>query len=184
MVGKQVSGKRYAQAMFELGIQQDLLDQWGGELGFIDQVLQDDEFRAFLKHAEVPLSEKTRAIDAVFQEVHPLVKNMIALLITRGLVDLVHDLRVGYGQLLDEYRGRQQVEVTSAVPLEDEEQQRITRFVSNLIQKEVVVTTQVDESILGGIIIQIGDQLLDGSTRTRLEELRQQIRSDTAAVSG
>jgi F-type H+-transporting ATPase subunit delta len=51
-----------------------------------------------------------------------------------------------------------------------------------LIQKEVVVTTQVDESILGGVIIQIGDKLLDGSTRTRLEELRQQLRSDTGLV--
>lgn len=181
-MAKRVSGKRYAEAIFELGVEQDLLDQWAGELSFIDQVLRDDEFRAFLKHAEVPLEQKIRAIDTVFPEVNPLVRNIIALLVTRGLVNLVHDIRVGYGRLLDEYRGRQQVEVTSAVPLEDPERERISRFVSDLIQKQVVVTTQVDESILGGVIIQIGDKLLDGSTRTRLEELRQQLRSDTAVV--
>ncbi len=181
-MAKRVSGKRYAEAIFQLGLEHDLLDQWAEDLAFIDQVLQDDEFSAFLKHAEVPLQEKIRAIDAVFPEVNPLVRNMIALLVTRGLVDLVHDMRVGYGQLLDKHRGRQQVEVTSAVPLEDPERERISRFVSDLVQKQVVGTTQVDESILGGVIIQIRDQLLDGSTRTRLEELRQQLRSDTAVV--
>ena len=64
-----------------------------------------------------------------------------------------------------------------AVPLDDAELQRITQFVTDLTNKEVVVTTQVDEEILGGIVIQIGDQLLDGSTRTRLESLRKRVGS-------
>ena len=64
--------------------------------------------------------------------------------------------------------------------LEDAEVQRITQYVSNVTGKEVVVTTQVDEEILGGIVIQIGDQLLDGSTRTRLEALRSRVRTGVA----
>ena len=56
----------------------------------------------------------------------------------------------------------------------------IRSFVSGLINKEIVVAAQVDESILGGLIIQVGDQLLDGSTRTQLENLRKQIRSEAA----
>ena len=64
--------------------------------------------------------------------------------------------------------------------LEDAEVQRITQYVSNVTGKEVVVTTQVDEEILGGIVIQIGDQLLDGSTRTRLEALRSRVRTGAA----
>ena len=82
---------------------------------------------------------------------------------------------------MDEYRGRQRVEVTSAVPLDAGEVERISRFVSALIQKEVVVSTEVDEAILGGVIIQVGDQLLDGSVRSRLESLRRQVRSARAA---
>ena len=69
-------------------------------------------------------------------------------------------------------------EDAAAVPLDDQELERITRFASSLIHKEVVVSTHVDESILGGVVIQIGDQLLDGSTRARLEELRKQLRSE------
>lgn len=178
-----VSGQRYAQAIFELAVAQDQLESWANDLALADQVLQDDEFRAFLSHAEVPLERKIGAINEVLKDVDPLVRNLISLLVTRGAISLVPDVHQAYVSLLDTHLGRQRVEVTSAVPLDDQELERITRFAANLINKEIVVSTQVDESILGGVIIQIGDQLLDGSTRSRLEELRKQLRSEIT-VSG
>ncbi len=180
-MAKRVSGKRYAQAIFQLAVQQDQVDQWAVELDSISQVLQDEEFSSFLEHAQVPLSEKNRSIEAVFPDTNPLVRNLLALLISRGSTKLIGDLNLSYSQLVDEYRGRQRVEVTSAVPLDAAEVERISRFVSELIQKEVVVSTEVDEAILGGVIIQVGDQLLDGSVRSRLEGLRRQVRSDITA---
>jgi F-type H+-transporting ATPase subunit delta len=104
-------------------------------------------------------------------------------LVTRGAADSIHDILAGYVRLLDVHLGRQRVEVTSAVTLEPQELERVTEYVSRVINKDVVVSTQVDESILGGFIVQIGDQLLDGSTRSRLEQLRKQIRSEVV-VSG
>tara|TARA_B100001765_G_C19260382_1_gene230931 strand:- start:147 stop:404 length:258 start_codon:yes stop_codon:yes gene_type:complete len=85
---------------------------------------------------------------------------------------------------MDEFKGRQAVEVVSAVVLDAKEEQRIREFVSKLIQKEVVITTRVDEAILGGVIIQVGDQLLDGSLRSKLEGLRREIKSDVAKSPG
>ena len=178
-----VSGKRYAQAIFELALEHDQLDQWEGDLDFVSGVLQDEEFSALLGHADVSIENKMKAVDAVMQQIHPLVRNMVNLLVTKGLVRVAGELRDGYMALLDEHRGRQRVEVTSAVPLEPAELERITKFVSELVRKEVVVSTQVDESILGGLVIQIGDRLLDGSTRSRLDSLRNQLHSE-AAVPG
>ena len=183
-MAKRFSGKRYAQAIFQLAVQQDQVDQWAGELDSISQVLQDEEFSSFLENAQVPLSEKNRSIEAVFPDTNPLVRNLVALLISRGSTKLMRDVYLSYSELVDDYRGRRRVEVTSAVPLDAAELERISRFVSKLIQKEVVVSTEVDETILGGVIIQVGDQLLDGSVRSRLEGLRRQVRSDvTAAVA-
>ena len=182
-MAKRVSGKRYAQAIFQLAVQQDQVDQWASELDSISQVLQDEEFSSFLEHAQVPLSEKNRSIEAIFPDTNPLVRNLVALLISRGSAKLISDVHLSYSQLVDEYRGRQRVEVTSAVPLDAAEVERVSRFVSELIQKEVVVSTEVDETILGGIVIQVGDQLLDGSVRSRLEGLRRQVRSDVAATA-
>jgi F-type H+-transporting ATPase subunit delta len=179
---KQVSGKQYSQAMFELALKHAQLDQWQKDLLLVDQVMQENDFRIFLKHADVPTSQKFQAVNAVLGDAHPLVRNMVSLLIKRKVLDMIHDIQTGYAQLLDEHRGRQRASVISAVPLDKQELKSITVFVSELIQKEVTVSTEVDESILGGIIIQIGDQLLDGSTRSRLEELRQEVRSDVAVT--
>jgi len=180
-MAQSLSAKRYAQAIFELAIQEDQVDQWAEDLQFVAQVLSDEEFGALLRHADVPQNQKTRALDSVLTEIHPMVRNLGALLVTRGAVNSMVGVSIGYKNLLDEYRGRQQVEVTSAVPLTNEEVERIRQFVADIIKKEVVVVPQVDEDILGGVIIQIGDRLLDGSTRARLEGMRKQIKSEIAA---
>ena len=178
-----VSGKRYAQAIFELALEQDQLEQWAVDLELASQVLQDPEFSAFLKHAEVAPGDKIKSIDAVLRDIHPLVRNLVYVLVTKGLVDLGPEVNQAYTALSDLHLGRQRVEVTSAVSLDDTELDRITRFVSGLTGKEVVVSTQVDEDIMGGIVIQIGDQLLDGSTRSRLELLRDRMRSGIVTSS-
>ena len=107
--------------------------------------------------------------------VNPMVRNMVSLLVARGLVDAIPDACEEYAQLLDRQEGRQRVEVTTAVPLEPPEVERITGFISGLIGREVVVTARVDEEILGGLVIQIGDRLLDGSARARLDGLRERL---------
>ena len=174
---RRVSAKRYAQAIFALALEAGQPDQWATDLQVVVEVLQEEDFTALLKHADVPQSAKAQTVDTVLQEIHPLVRNLVHLLVNKGLLDLVVEVQQAYADLLDDHRGRQRVEVKSAVPLDDGELERITQFVSSLIQKEVVVSTQVDESILGGIVVQIGDRLLDGSTRARLDALRQRLYS-------
>ena len=183
-MAKQVPGKRYAQAIFELAGQQDLIDQCESDLASISQVLQDEDFRSFLGHAKVPMSDKIRSIETVFPHTNSLVRNLIALLISRSSIEIIGDVHTGYRQLVNEFKGRQEVEVTSALALNQDEEQRINDFVAQLIKKEVVITTRVDETILGGVIIQVGDQLLDGSLRSKLEGLRREIKSDVAKSPG
>ncbi len=179
-MANRLSGQRYAQAIFELAEEHEQLEQWDQDLRLAADVLGDEEFALFLKHAEVPVERKTSAIDEVLSEVHPLVRNLVSLLVNRGSVDAMRDVQEGYSHLLDERLGRQRVEVTTAVPLEDAELERITNFVAQLVGREVVLSTQVDDSILGGLIIQIGDRLLDGSTSSALERMRQTVRAQAA----
>ena len=175
------SGKRYAQAIFELALENGQLDLWAENLALVAEVFQDPQFGALLKHADVPAAEKLRATEAVLAGVSPLIRNTVNLLVSKGMVNAIPDVHLGYIELLDQHLGRQRVEVTSAVQLDDAEVDRITRFVAELVQREVVITTRVDESILGGVVIQIGDRLLDGSTQARLNHLRDQLHSDAVA---
>lgn len=177
-----VSAKRYAQAVFELGLKRDRLDQWATELELVEGVLQDDDFKAFLKHAKVPAGDKVKAVDSVLAQTEPAIRSVVNLLVARGLVDVIGDLRAAYVALLDQHLGRQRVQVTTAVPLEPDELERISGFLSSLVRKELVVSADVDESIVGGMVIQIGDRLLDGSTASRLRALRNSMNSEVVVT--
>lgn len=181
-MAKQVGGQRYARALFDLAVEKDATDQWATDLAQLADVMQDEQFNLFLKHAEVPLDRKIESLATVLPEIDPMVRNLGSLLITRNSVDTIGDVAVSYNRLVDDRLGRQRIEVTTAVELEPAEAERIRQFVVNLVQREVVMSTHVDEAILGGMVIQIGDRLMDGSTRSRLEELRKQIRAE--AVTG
>ena len=179
-MAKQVGGQRYARALFDLAVEKDTMDQWATDLSQLAEAMQDEQFNLFLKHAEVPLDRKIESLATVLPEIDPMVRNLGSLLVTRNSVDSIGDVATAYNRLVDDRLGRQQIEVTTAVELEPAEAERIREFVAGLIQREVVMTTRVDDSILGGMVIQIGDRLMDGSTRSKLEELRKQIRTEAA----
>jgi F-type H+-transporting ATPase subunit delta len=180
---RRASAKRYAQAAFELAFQQDQVEGWAQQLGTINEALQSTELRAFLEHAKVPLARKVETVEQALPDVDPLVRNLLSLLVSRGLVDLFSELVEDYGHMLNEYRGREEVEVQSAVPLEQTERERVAQFLTSSTGKEVVLDTTVDPDILGGLVIRVGDRLIDGSTRTRLGQLAKQLRIDSAVAT-
>lgn len=176
------SASRYAQAVFELALQGSQLEKGAEDLRTMVDALQNSELKAFLEHAKIPLERKVQLIGEVLRTADPMMRNLLCLLVSRGLVDLAPEIEKRYQQLLNKFKGIEQVGVYSAVPLEDPEKERISRYVSELIDKEVLLNASVDDSILGGLIIRVGDRLIDGSTRTRLEELGKQLQRDTTGI--
>ena len=174
-MAQKVSGKRYGQAIFELARDEGAVEQWGQDMSLVAQAFEDAEFGALLKHAGVSAEGKRRATEAVLAGIQPMVRNMVDLLVARGLVDAIPEACSEFAELQDQMQGRQRVEVTTAVPLDAAEVERIANFIAGLIGREVVVTSHVDEEILGGLVIQIGDRLLDGSARARLNGLRERL---------
>ncbi len=180
-MAQQLSGKRYAQAIFDLALENNQVEQWGEDLEVVAEVFENAEFAALLKHADMRAADKLKATASVLANINPLVRNLVDLLVAKNSVDSITGVYSGYTRLLDQHLGRQRVEITTAVPLESAETDRIRSFVSGLVNAEVVLTTRVDDSILGGLVIQIGDRLLDGSTKTRLEGLRKRLHTEIIA---
>ena len=178
--------KRYAQAIYEIATAQDptlvetALDDWARELRLIGEALDNREFRVFLQHAKVPLARKVEAVREVFSEVSPLARNLLSLIVSRGLVDQVKQVEEEYRHLVDRHRGMERVSVYSAIALEDPEKERIVRFVQEMTDSKAVLDAQVDPSIIGGLVIRIGDKLLDGSTKSKLENLKEEL--ETASI--
>ena len=80
-----------------------------------------------------------------------------------------------YQRLLDSHRGIERAEVTTAMPLGDEDQQRLAEQLSAIVGKKVVLKSEVDPSIVGGIMARIGGKLIDGSTRSQLMALKREL---------
>ena len=86
-----------------------------------------------------------------------------------------------YGALLNEHLGRVQAEVTSAAPISAEQRERLSRSLAEMLDQEVVLETAEDASIIGGIVVRVGDRIIDGSVRTRLEALRRRLQQESLA---
>ena len=169
------SSKRYALAIFQIALEQGDIERWQSDLQALDEALQEREFASFLGMPKIRLDQKMSVIREAFPEMNPLAQNLLGLLVARGAVDTLPSIRESYGDLLDRHRGLERASVVSAVPLGDEQRERLAQSLRELMGKEIELTASVDPSIVAGLVARVGDRLIDGSARTRLQNLRKSL---------
>ncbi len=168
--------RRYAQAVFDIAVSQNRLEGWGRDLQTIDDTVKQPDLLATLTSVRIPFENKHAVLKQVFDgHVDPMAINLVALLTQRNRLDIVSALAEDYHALLDERLGIARAIVTTAVPLDDREEAEVRERLGLVTGKEVRLTTNVDPTILGGLVARIGDKLIDGSTRSRLIALRQRL---------
>ncbi len=176
MTGRQGRiARRYAQAAFEVARERGQVEGWLNELERLVELLEGTEAGAFLAAPHIPFEAKQQFIGQALAGFLPEVRNLVLLLVRRRRIRLLRRIFEEFSQLANEYRGVVVAEVTSAVPLEDADKAVIIRQLSELTGKRVILRTRVDPAILGGLIVRVGDKLIDGSVRTRLERLREAL---------
>lgn len=164
---------RYAKALYELAAEQQELDSVEEQLGFVEQTMDSvPELASLLYHPQVPVEAKKDTVVKVFGEqlgVH--VRNFLLLLVDKrretALTAIVKEFKV----LANAARNITEAEVTTAMPLSDSEQQALSAKLSAVTGKRVTLQTKVDQRIVGGVIVKIGDKLIDGSVVRQLANL-------------
>ena len=172
---KKAYGRRYAQAIFELALEKNELERWQADLERISGAIEDRDFLAALESPKISLEKKTELLSKRLAGLNPLAMNLVHLLVVRAVIGTAGDVAAEYRRLLDSYRGIEQAEVITAVPLDENDMQKLTENLSTVVGKEVVIKAEVDPGILGGIIARVGGKLLDGSTRSRLAALKREL---------
>ncbi|MBS3907757.1 MAG: ATP synthase F1 subunit delta [Syntrophaceae bacterium] len=172
---KITSGKRYAQAAFELALEKDELEIWQQGLKKIADLAKDEELMALLQNPRLPFPDKKSLLEKRLGEINPLSFNLTLLLVSKGILRRGGDIFQQYNTLLDAHRGVERAKVTAALPLGDEEGEAITLRLGEMVKRKVVIDAQVDSSIIGGFIARVGDMLIDGSIRQRLESLKKNL---------
>ena len=170
------SPRRYAQAAFALALENEGLDRWEADLQRAQAVLQDADVIALLSAPQVPEKVKLDGVTTLLVDVVPLVRNMVSLMVLRGDIIKFGRAVEAFSGMADSTRGTARAEVVTAVPLDEARKKRVADGLAALVNtREVILTERQDPSIVGGVIARVGDRLIDGSTRTRLRTLRDDL---------
>jgi F-type H+-transporting ATPase subunit delta len=170
------AAKRYAQAIFSLGKERDSLDAWQSDLALLASLAEQSQVATYLNNPSVTPDKKLATLDsAMGASVQPETRNLAKLLIERNRAEIIPEIRDLFEAQVREDRGIIIAEVTSAERLNEAEQELVREKLHGLTGKTVQLATHVDPEIIGGIIIRVGDQVIDGSVRNKLEKLRSRL---------
>jgi F-type H+-transporting ATPase subunit delta len=165
-------GRRYAQAYFDLARQEGKIPERRDDLARAVEILSIPDVADALANPRLGLSDRTRLALAVLEGVGEPARNLVRLLIERNRLSVLGELVETYDILTDRDSGVVRADVTTAIPVDEELKAHITRALGEKLGAAVETEVRQDPAILGGLIIRIGDRVIDDSIATRLQQLR------------
>jgi F-type H+-transporting ATPase subunit delta len=168
------AAKRYAQAAFGIARDAGTIATWRGQLNDVASVLSESGLAPVLADSRVPVDQRTGMVERVL-DVDPMVLNLARLLVAKGRSGEARAVAEAFGRMADDHEGIAHAQVTTAVELAPAQLEAIAQQIGAAVGKQVRATGSVDPGIVGGIVVRVGDKLVDGSVRTRLKQLRREL---------
>jgi F-type H+-transporting ATPase subunit delta len=170
------AARRYAKAVFELAQESGQLDLWQQRLGLLRALFAEPQVQAIVANPVIPRHRRMEAIDAIDPDgLGPEGRNLAKLLVEGGRTGAIADIAEEFERLADDAQGRVRATATTAIELDDEERRQLGQDLSRQLGREVRLAFRVDRAILGGLVLQLGDRLIDASLRSRLVQLRRSL---------
>jgi F-type H+-transporting ATPase subunit delta len=166
----------YARSLFEVAIEQDKLDVVREELGtFADALSETHELRIFFFSPYFSTQEKKDGLERAVTGADAVVLNFLELLIEKHRMPAIFRIRARYDALWEEENKLLPVQITSAVELDKDIIKELGDRISEQTGRKVELSSSVEPDILGGIVVRVGNSVLDASIRNRLDQLRKQV---------
>ncbi|MGH2938367.1 MAG: ATP synthase F1 subunit delta [Solirubrobacterales bacterium] len=168
----------YAEALFAAGEDKGKINELQAQLAeFADAVDGDRELQVFLFSPYLNTNDKVEGLRRAVTGAEPEFSNFLELLVEKGRMPEVFRIRREFDELWKKANRRLDVTVTSAIELDPSVVGKIGEEVERQTGEKVELTSEVDDGILGGIVLRVGNMVLDASIRTRLEKLRKSVAS-------
>jgi F-type H+-transporting ATPase subunit delta len=175
--------RRYAEAIFAIGVKQKTLDRTLTDVQGIAALFSKRKLSFLLREPNIPAQRKETAIrQGLESRVLPTSLNLALLVVQRALVDLMPNIARELNQLVLDYKNEAIAKVITAKQMDETQQDLVKQALERLTGKKIVLETQVQPSILGGVVARVGDQLIDGSVDRRLKLLQQQLLTGVASA--
>lgn len=171
----------YGRSLFQVAEERDKVDVLREQLGqFADALEADRELKLFFFSPYFSTAEKQQALGGLLDGAEEEFLSFLELLIENHRMPVIFRVRREYERLWDEANKVLSVQVTSAIELDEATTQSIGASIGQSTARKVTLSTRVDPDILGGIVVRVGNSILDASIRSRLERLRKQVASVSA----
>jgi F-type H+-transporting ATPase subunit delta len=166
----------YARALFEVAVQRDALDEIRSELdAFADAMNENRQLTSFFFSPYFSVQEKKEALERVVTDADPAFANFLQALIERHRMPAIFRIRTDFVSLWDEERKLLPVQITSAVELDPDTVEKLGKRIGEQVDRTIELSSEVDPDILGGVVLRVGNVILDASIKNRLEQLRKQV---------
>jgi F-type H+-transporting ATPase subunit delta len=166
----------WARALFEVAKEHDLLDKVREQLGaFVDALGENRDLMVFFFSPYFSTQEKKEGLERAVTDAEPVLMNFLEALIERHRMPAIFRVKARYELLWEDERDLLPVEITSAVELDKSTVSTIGERIGEQTKRTVELSSKVDPDILGGIVLRVGNVILDASIRNRLEQLRKQV---------
>jgi len=167
----------YAEALLQLANESNIAASIGEELGGLRQIIETDKlFAQLLADPAISTEERGQLLHRVFDgRASALMSHFLGLVNVKGRLVLLPAIAGAYDDLLDQQQGIVEVDATVAQGLGDDQLEAVRRKVGEVLKREAVVHQHVDPAIIGGLVLRVQDQLIDGSVRSQLAAMRRQL---------
>ena len=166
----------YGDALFEVAQEEGKVDEIRDELGeFADALNEDRDLQVFFFSPYFSSQEKRDGIEKSISGASDAFKNFLALLAEKHRMPAIFRIRAYFDELWAQENKRLEVRVTSAVPLDESVVKRVGEEIERQTDRKIDLEADVDEDILGGIVLRVGNMVLDASLREKLNRLRKEV---------
>ena len=178
--------RRYAHALFALAQEKNVIENTEKDLQLVNQaVANNDQLAEVLNHKLIPAENKKELCQQIFAaQISQITMNFLMLTIDKKRENLWPEMVVEYSKMADEAKNLHTAQVTSAVAMSQEDIQALEKRLSKVTGKNIKVNVEVDPSIMAGLIVKIGDEVMDGSVKKRLTMLQSNLKQINFTVSG
>lgn len=180
MIGNIVA-RRYARALFSLGKAQGdaaLVDYGENLSGLVEALNESPQLDRIFRNPVFKVEEKKAVVDAILSNIkaQQMVVNFCHLLADNNRLVFLADIQAYFAELLDEHQGVSRGEMITAIDLEPEIQDELKNSLEEKIRRQLILDYAVDPGILGGLVLKIGDRVLDASLRAQLVAMKETIK--------
>lgn len=169
--------KSYGDVLFELAKEENITEKVCNELKEISEIAKENkEYMVFLTSPQIEKDEKIKTIDNIFSgKISPICLNFLKVLIKNGRISNLFSISNYFTEKFRDDLGIAYVEAITAVAMDDAQKQKLVANLETKLNKKVELNNIVNESLIGGMKIQIGEKLIDASVKTRLNDLQVQL---------